>query len=71
MNSALPGVKLVSTIYKNSTSELTEEIFILNNYVICFPLLGFLDLSPELNSELYQDRLPTLYVIIFYCLGLV
>ena len=48
-----PGVKLVSIIYKNSTSKLTEESFMLNNYVICFSLIGLLDLSPELYSKLY------------------
>ena len=45
--------KFVSIIYKNSTSRLTKESFILNNSVICFPLLGLLDLSPKLNPELY------------------
>ena len=45
--------KFVSIIYKNSTSRLTKESFILNNSVIYFSLLGLLYLSPKLNPELY------------------
>ena len=39
VNSALPGVELVSIIYKNKTSDLLEDNIILNYYLNCLFLL--------------------------------
>ena len=39
VNNALPDLELVSIIYKNLTSDLTVESFILNYNVNYFPLL--------------------------------